>query len=82
MHDYDLCLWRLGHFEAAERLFDRMLWLNPSDNQGVCFLIDDARSGKVWQDREVKQKAEAAYKAMVEEFFDDEDYDENDKPLY
>ena len=69
-------------YRLPSSLFDRMLWLNLLDNQGVCFLIDDARLGKVWQEREVKQKAEAAYKAMVEEFFDDEDYDENNKPLY
>jgi hypothetical protein len=39
MHGYGLCLWRLGRFDEAERVFDRMLWLNPSDNQGVRFLI-------------------------------------------
>ena len=35
MHGYGLCLWRLGRFEEAGRVFNRMLWLNPSDNQGV-----------------------------------------------
>ena len=32
MHGFGLCLWRLDRFEEAERVFDRMLWLNPSDN--------------------------------------------------
>lgn len=54
MHGYGLCLWRLDQFEAAESVFDRMLWLNPSDNQGVRFLIDDVRARKVWEEREVK----------------------------
>ena len=45
MHGFGLCLWRLGRFEEAGRIFDRMLWLNPSDNQGVRFLID-GRAGK------------------------------------
>jgi len=54
MHGYGLCLWRLGHSDAAESVFDRMLWLNPSDNQGVRFLIDDARAGSEWEEREVK----------------------------
>ena len=54
MHGYGLCLWRLDHFDAAESVFDRMLWLNPSDNQGVRFLIDDVRAGTVWEEREVK----------------------------
>jgi hypothetical protein len=54
MHGNGLCLWRLGHFEAAGRVFDRMLWLNPSDNQGVRFLIDDVRAGTAWEEREFK----------------------------
>lgn len=49
MHGYGLCLWRLGRFDAAGRVFDRMLWLNPSDNQGARFLIDDVRAGTVWE---------------------------------
>jgi hypothetical protein len=40
MNGFGLCLWRLGRFDEAGRVFDRMLWLNPSDNQGVRFLID------------------------------------------
>ena len=45
---YALCCWRLGRFEEAERIFGRMLWLNPSDNQGVRFLIDEVRSRSPW----------------------------------
>jgi hypothetical protein len=54
IHGYGLCLWRLGHFDDAERVFDRMLWLNPSDNQGVRFLIDDVRAGTAWEERKDK----------------------------
>jgi hypothetical protein len=54
MHGYGLCMWRLGHFDAAARIFDRMLWLNPSDNQGARFLIDDVRAGTAWEAREVQ----------------------------
>lgn len=50
MHAYGLCLWRLGRFDKAETIFERMLWLNPSDNQGVRLLIDDVRAGKAWED--------------------------------
>ena len=49
MHGYGLCLWRLGRFEEAVRIFDRMLWLNPYDNQGVRFLIEDVRGGDAWE---------------------------------
>ncbi|MBP8984720.1 MAG: tetratricopeptide repeat protein [Syntrophobacterales bacterium] len=52
MHGYGLCLWRLGHFDEAEHVFERMLWLNPSDNQGVRFLIDDVKARTPWEDRE------------------------------
>jgi tetratricopeptide (TPR) repeat protein len=44
MHGFGLCLWRLGRFEEAERIFNRMLWLNPSDNQGMRFLIGEVRA--------------------------------------
>jgi hypothetical protein len=54
MHSYGLCLWRLGHFDDAEQVFDRMLWLNPSDNQGVHFLIDDVKARTAWEDREAE----------------------------
>ena len=50
MHGFGLCLWRLYRFEEAERVFDRMLWLNPSDNQGVRLLIDAVRARTAWED--------------------------------
>ena len=48
MHGFGLCLWRGGRFEDAERIFDRMLWLNPFDNQGVRFLVHEVRAGAAW----------------------------------
>ena len=51
LHGYGLCLWRLERFEEAERVFDRMLWFNPSDNQGVRFLIEEVRAKTAWEDR-------------------------------
>ena len=50
MHGFGLCLWRLGRFEEARHIFDRMLWLTPSDNQGVRFLIDDVGANAAWED--------------------------------
>ena len=49
MNGFGLCLWRLGRFDEAGRVFDRMLWLNPSDNQGVRFLIDHVRAKAPWE---------------------------------
>jgi hypothetical protein len=50
MHGYGLCLWRLGRLDEAAHVFDRMLWRNPSDNQGVRFLIQGVKSGKAWEE--------------------------------
>jgi len=55
MSGFGLCLWRLNRFAEAERVFDRMLWLSPSDNQGVRFLIDDVRAQKPWTDDQEKE---------------------------
>ncbi len=50
MHGYGLCLWRLGRFREAKRIFERMLWMNPSDNQGVRFLLRAVRAKRNWSD--------------------------------
>jgi hypothetical protein len=50
LNGYGLCLWRLGRFKEADDVFTRMLWLNPTDNQGVRFLIHDVRNGEAWHE--------------------------------
>lgn len=50
MQGFGLSLWRLGRFDESFRVFERMLWLNPSDNQGVRFLIGEVRSSLPWED--------------------------------
>lgn len=50
LHGYGLCLWRLGRFDEALSIFNRILWLNPSDNQGVRFLLDGVRAKIAWED--------------------------------
>ena len=51
MEGFGLCLWRLGRFDESGVIFDGILWLNPSDNQGVRFLLNDVRSRKPREDR-------------------------------
>jgi len=41
-----ICLWRTGRFEEAQALFEKMLWLSPSDNQGIRFILPDVRTRK------------------------------------
>jgi tetratricopeptide (TPR) repeat protein len=49
MHGYGLCLWRLRRVDEAERLFERMLWLNPNDNQGIRLLLPQVKAGEIWE---------------------------------
>jgi hypothetical protein len=51
MQSFGLCLWRLGRLDEAQRTFERMLWLNPADNQGIRFLTRDLKDGRPWQNR-------------------------------
>src|SRR5262249_50225876 len=49
LHGYGLCLWRLERWDEARRAFDRMLWLNPSDNQGIRFLLPPVHARRRWE---------------------------------
>lgn len=48
LYNFGLCLWRLERFDEAADVFERILWLNPSDNQGARFVIDAVRAGRAW----------------------------------
>ena len=47
LHGYGLCLSNLGRHKEAAEVFTRMLWLNPTDNQGSRFLLGKSKKGKV-----------------------------------
>ena len=49
LHGYGLCLWRLDRPAAALAVFERILRLNPPDNQGVRACWDDVRKGRPWR---------------------------------
>lgn len=51
LQGYGLCLWRLDRRDEAGQVFERMLWLNPSDNQGARFLLSAVRAGEPWDER-------------------------------
>jgi len=46
-----LCLWRLELFDEAARVLDRILWLNPSDNQCARVIVDPVRRKIAWTPR-------------------------------
>ncbi len=47
---HGLCLveWRMGNFAEAEQIARKMLRLNPPDNQGARFLIEQIMKGEPW----------------------------------
>lgn len=49
LHGSGLCLWRLGRFGEAGAVFERLLWLNPLDNQGVRFVLPEVLKGVEWR---------------------------------
>ncbi len=53
LHGYGLCLWRLDRWQEAERVLERMLWLNPSDHQGVRGVLPEVRAREAWVDDEI-----------------------------
>lgn len=50
LHGLGLCMWRLGRPREAAGVFNRMLWLNPGDHQGVRFELAAIEAGKAWQE--------------------------------
>lgn len=52
LHGYGLCLWRIKRVDEAAAVFSRLLWLNPSDNQGARFNLAEIQDGTPWKDRD------------------------------
>jgi tetratricopeptide (TPR) repeat protein len=51
LHGYGLCLWRLRRLDEAAAVFTRMLRMNPSDNQGARFNLNEMRASTLWEGR-------------------------------
>lgn len=49
LHGKGLALWRLGRMQDAVAIFEKLLWLNPSDNQGARFCLAAVEAGKAWE---------------------------------
>lgn len=48
LHGQALALWALERPDEAAPLLERLLWLNPNDNQGARFDLVDVRAGEPW----------------------------------
>jgi tetratricopeptide (TPR) repeat protein len=57
LRGYGLCLWRLGRTAEARQVFERILSLNPNDNQGVRFVWEDVRHGRSWEETQARDVA-------------------------
>lgn len=58
LHGYGLCLWRLGRLDEAQQVFERILSLNPNDNQGVRDCWREVLHGRSWEDSSAREEAE------------------------
>jgi hypothetical protein len=50
LHGMGLSLWRLGREPEAVKVFETMLWLSPSDQQGVRFSFAAVQDGVPWKE--------------------------------
>jgi len=57
LHGCGLCLWRMGRLQQARQLFERILSLNPNDNQGVRVCWEDVRNGRSWEEMQALEES-------------------------
>ena len=57
LHGHGLGLWRLGKPDEAREVFERILSLNPNDNQGVRECWDDIRHNRSWEEMVAGEEA-------------------------
>lgn len=48
LHGLGLCHWRLARYDEATTIFESLLWLNPTDNQGARDLLELTRKRLPW----------------------------------
>ncbi len=50
LHGLGIIFYRQRNVVDAMSIFQKMVWLNPRDNQGARFLIDSLVNGVKWED--------------------------------
>jgi tetratricopeptide (TPR) repeat protein len=60
LYNYGLCLWRLGRAPEAQMVFERILSLNPNDNQGARFCWESLRKGGTWEELHEREQGARA----------------------
>src|SRR5262249_51167140 len=68
LHGCGLCLWRFERFAEARDVCERILSMNPNDNQGVRFCWDDVRHRRRWEEvneHELEASEQARVRALA-----------------
>lgn len=52
LHGLGISAWRLGDLQGADKVFRRLLWLNPGDNQGARINLTEVEAGRSWAECE------------------------------
>ena len=47
----------MGQLQKARQVFERILSLNPNDNQGVRVCWDDVRNGRSWDEMQALEES-------------------------
>ena len=50
MFNFGISLCRLRRLKEAGQIFKRILWMNPTDNQGARLVIGPVRDKERWED--------------------------------
>jgi tetratricopeptide (TPR) repeat protein len=68
LHGLGLATWRLGQPDEARKIFERMIRLNPSDNQGVRALLAAITAGEEpdWDEEELDADDEELFGPVME----------------
>lgn len=78
LHGMGLCEWRLGRFEEAKQVFERMIALDPTDGCGARFSLFAVLAGKTWEASDDEDDERSAWDdGGVEGLFDDELFDDD-----
>lgn len=84
LHGMGLCEWRLGRFEEAKQVFERMIALDPTDGCGARFGLFAVLAGQTWEasNEEYEERSgwrdEDGERPTEDESFGDELFDDDD----
>jgi hypothetical protein len=87
LHGMGLCEWRLGRFEEAKQVFERMIALDPTDGCGARFGLFAVLAGQTWEASNEEYEERSGWReedgerltedeSFGGELFDDDEWDD------